>query len=474
MSKKIMLLGLGSILCLGLLAGCGKNQDKDTVAEEEPVITEAVAEATVTPTVTAEEPETLLSKDELVEISTDYAEQMAKLEFSEVEKRFSDTVKAQITADYLKSAWEQTVKPLGAYVGIYSQDSKEEEESLTVNTVLQYEKNGLLLRLVYDKEQKISGLWLNYQSLEEETTSELYSEQDIQIGKGDYVLDGKLTLPANVEKPPVVILVQGSGQSDMDETIGAQSNKPFRDIAQGLAEHGIASIRYNKRFYQYADKATQTMTINDEVLSDVSYAIQFALDHEQLDSERVFIIGHSLGGMLAPKIATDNEAVVGIVSLAGSPRKLEDIILDQAKDALEAQTTLSQEDKTYAIQQYEEAVAQVKNLGSDNLEEAILGVAGYYWKSLNEIDTPALVKQLDIPMLFLQGSDDFQVYPEIDFMEWKTILKGKENVEFKIYEGLNHLFMTSNGLRDVTEYDIKSSVDANVIDDIAEWILSIK
>lgn len=476
MRKRIILLCLGSVLCLGLLAGCMKNEDKDTVTDENATVTEipATEEGTVTPSVIEEEPETLLSKEELEELSAKYAEQMASLEFAEVVERFSDTVKAQLTEETLKASWEQTVKPIGAYVGIYSQESSEDKDSLIVNTVLRYEKNGLLLRFVYDEKQEISGLWLNYQSIDDETASDLYEEQDIQIGEGDYILDGKLMIPTNAEKPPVVILVQGSGQSDMDETIGAQSNKPFRDIAQGLAEQGIASIRYNKRFYQYADLATGTMTIEDEVLEDVSYAIQFALSSDNVDSSRIFIIGHSLGGMLAPKIASDHEEVKGIVSLAGSPRRLEDIILDQVKDALSAQATMSEEDKANSIKQYEDAVAKIKNLGNDDLEEAILGVSGYYWKSLNSLDIPTLAESLDVPMLFLQGSDDFQVYADVDFLEWKTILKGKENVTFRLYEGLNHLFMRSNGQKDVTEYDTKSSVDATVINDIADWIFDVK
>ncbi|MDD5934189.1 MAG: alpha/beta fold hydrolase, partial [Clostridiales bacterium] len=295
--------------------------------------------------------------------------------------------------------------------------------------------------------------------------------EEIKVGSGEYLLDGIMTIPKNVEKPPVVILVQGSGPSDMDETIGANNNKPFRDIAQGLAEKGIATIRYNKRFQQYGDSVTERVTIADEVLDDVSSAIELAKKSDVLDTSRIFVLGHSLGGMLSPKIATDHPEVAGIIALAGSPRHLEDIIYDQNKYFLDLDETISQEDKESMLETVQTYVDQVKNLSEEDLATPILDVTGYYWKSLNEIDTPTLVKNLKIPMLFLQGSADFQVFADKDFVEWQNILKGHENAQFIQYEGLNHLFMQTTGEKDPSDYDYKNNVDHKVIDDIANWIL---
>lgn len=477
MKKRISLVSILILLSLFVLTACKKEVvDEKTVSEENVTITEAPS-----PTITGTEPddknnenidnEEIQKEEDLFELSKGYADQMSKLEFSDLADRFTEEMKERVTVEYLKEVFSTTVKPLGAYLGVYSQEEATGEGYTTIMTVMEYEQNGLLLTISYTSEQQIQGIWFSYYSLEEESKSEKYSEIDIQIGKGDFVVEGKLTLPTGISNPPVVILVQGSGQSDLDETIGAVSNKPFRDIAHGLAERGVASIRYNKRFYQYADKAGLDSTIYDEVLDDVTHAIEFALKEERVNSSKIYIVGHSLGGMLAPKIATDNPQVAGIISLAGSPRNLEDIILDQGKNAMLTQTTLSEEDKAYALSQYEEAVNMVKNLSDEHLEEAILGATGYYWKSLNEIDTKKLVSDLTIPMLFLQGSADFQVFADVDFAEWKTVLEGKENASFILYENLNHLFMTTNGLSDITEYDVKGTVDPKVIEDIAEWIL---
>lgn len=476
--KSKSLLACLLLICLALLIACKKEvPDEKTVADENISVTQAPSQATPESNTEVEEGKNdenelgQLSSDELLLLSKIFAEEMVNGDFKNVTSIFTESVKETVSEEYLKDVWNKTVDPLGSYIDIFSQEVVEGDSFITTKTVLSFEKNGLLLTISFDKDQKIQGIWFSYQTIEEEQLSESINEIDIQIGENELLLDGKLTVPRGVSNPPVVILVQGSGQSDLDETIGAVSNKPFRDIAWGLAEKGIASIRYNKRFYEYADKASVNSTIYDEVLDDVSSAIAYATRDERVDGSKIYIVGHSLGGMLAPKIAFDNKEVVGIVSLAGSPRNLEDIIYDQVNNALAAQSNLTEEEKTYALSQYEEAVKSIKKLGNDNLQEAILGASGYYWKSLNEIETKKIVKELTIPMLFLQGSEDFQVFADIDFEEWKTLLEGKENVSFVLYDNLNHLFMPSNGLKDISEYDVEGNVDGKVIEDIAEWIL---
>ena len=342
-------------------------------------------------------------------------------------------------------------------------------EYISVDSLVEYTENGLKISYVYNKDCKLEKIWFSYQPIEEEYDEEKMEEIDITIGEGEFPLDGILTMPKGIKNPPVVILVHGSGQSDMDETIGGTSNKPFRDIARGLASEGIASIRYNKRFYQYMDQVTDTMTISDEVLEDVTYAIQYAKSLSNVNTEKVFVLGHSLGGMLCPKIAEDNPEIAGFISLAGSPRRLEDIILDQATEAAE-NGAVSETEKTLYLDTIKAQNEQIKNLTEENLEEPLLGANGYYWKSLNEIDTPKIVVNLNLPMLFMQGEADFQVYPEVDFKMWKDLLIEKDNATFLFYEGLNHLFMPTTGVRDISDYSAKSKVDENVILAIAEWI----
>lgn len=480
MKKKMLKLNFLFVLSLLVLTACDREKEEKPVSEGEVTITVSPSIAPTEVIQVTEAPQennnddSLLTEEEAFELAKTYVGEIAQYEFSNIVDHFTEEEKVQITEDYLSSTWTSYVKDLGDYIGIKTQDVKVEDTSITVVTLMEYQNNGLSLTLTFTNEQKIQSIFFQYKSLEEEAVSDLYKEIDIQIGQGEYLLDGKLTLPMGVEKPPVVILVQGYGQSDYDETIGASSNKPFRDIANGLAEQGIASIRYNKRFYQYADKANINATIYEEVLDDVSYAIDFASKDTRVDGAKIYIIGHSLGGMLCPKIASDNEQVAGFISLAGSPRRLENIIYDQVLNALLKEENLTEDERTKIISQYDDALLQIKNLSNDNLGEAILGVTGYYWKSLNNIDSIKLVGKLEIPMLFLQGSADFQVFADKDFLQWENILKGNDNASFKLYEGLNHLFMTTNGLTDTTEYDVEGTVNEQVINDMTEWILGQK
>ncbi|MGL4913106.1 MAG: alpha/beta hydrolase [Romboutsia sp.] len=407
----------------------------------------------------------------LTDLAKQYSEEMATGEFSNISENFSKDVKKKLNEESLKATWNDVVKDIGKYEGTLDATYSVQNNIATVESILKYELNGLKVSVSFDRNENVAGLFMNYAPIKEELSSnDKFEEEKISIGNDDNKLDGVLTIPKGIEKPPVVVLVQGSGQSDMDETIGAVANKPFKDIAHGLANEGIASIRYNKRYFQYPQSAKADMTIEDEVINDVNLAIDLAYNNSDLDNNRIIVVGHSLGGMLAPEIAKGNDKVSGIVSLAGSPRKLEDIIYDQNQDAVDAMTDKSDDEKKELMKQVKTEIDKVKNISDKDKGQTVLGINSEYWASLNNINTPEILKELSIPMLFLQGEDDFQVYADVDYKMWEDLCKGKENATFKLYPNLNHLFMKSNGKSDITEYDVKGSVDSNVIVDIFNWI----
>lgn len=389
---------------------------------------------------------------------------MAEGDFSETVKLFSPALSEQLDENSLKTAWKSTTSAIGEFAELSEVSEEQSGGNTVVTAVLRYEESGLKVSITFNSDGKIDGIWLNYCVLPE--SGETYTEQAIKIGQ--YELDGLLTMPNDVENPPVVILVQGSGQTDMNETIGA--NVPFADIAYGLADNGIAVIRYNKRYYQYPELANDEITVRDEITDDVSAAVEYAKTVCG-DDNNIIIVGHSLGGMLAPEICAENPDVDGMVSLAGSPRQLADIIYDQNEVALKS-ADLTEDEISAQLEMLKEETEKIKSLSENDTGE-YLGVNARYWTSLNETDTAETAKSLDIPMLFLQGGEDFQVYADKDFVLWKEYLSGRDNCSFKLYDGLNHLFMISNGRSDSSEYDVKGSVSSEVTDDISEWINNI-
>lgn len=414
-------------------------------------------------------------KSILIEKSRQYVQAILDGDFNTITEDLNDAMASQTKASMLMQWWDSTVKDLPACQGIISVDYMEIQGMDVVFAMLDYVSSRLRVIFAYDNDGKISQMNASYEPLASNDIpvkqSDQFSETPIKVGDPQYPLDGRLTLPNTAANVPAVILIQGSGSSDMNETIGSAGNAVFADLAYGLAERGIASIRYNKRYYQYPQTATQTITVWDEVINDANAAIALARETDGIDKNKIFVIGHSLGGILAPQIAKENPDIAGLVSMAGSARKLEDIILDQNKAAIAAMNNTDAE-KQGILDTVIAMVNQVKALTSQSPHSSIFGINSEYWLSMNQTSPDNIVRTLAIPMLFLQGSADFQVSVESDFALWQSLLQGHKNAQFKLYPMLNHLFMKTNGKADLSEYNIKANVEEQVIADIAGWIHS--
>lgn len=408
------------------------------------------------------------SKEQAEEKAAVHCNMIIEGRYDELTQDMSTEMKSTLSTEQIKAAWEPIITSAGADLGEKTVDvTKKEGDTITVATHLKYENMGIKISTTYNTSGKLIGLFFSKtQNGDNLVSTDLYTQEKIEVG--EYKLTGILTRPRDVENPPVVVMLQGSGQSDYDETISVL--KPFRDIASDLAEKGIATIRFNKRYFQHPELASAKITVKDEYMEDIAAAI--ALAKEKV-GENIYFLGHSLGGMSAPKIAQDNLSVKGIISLAGSPRGLEDIIYDQNKAAINAMETTKQQ-KDLLLKNVKKSVDEVKKLKGDD-GSSHFGTTAGYWLSLKELDTLNISKSLTIPMLILQGSADFQVYKDKDFEYWKTQLKGKENASFKLYDGLNHMFMKSvyNGEANTAEYDVPATVEKQVTEDIAQWIFEI-
>lgn len=402
-----------------------------------------------------------------------YVSQFVNGNFSDFYKDCDTKLQQSITQDELLKGWNIIMQVAGTpgetLSNIYV---RQKGYDIVISTVAGTLYN-IKVTITYNGDGKPAGIWTSYAPKDSPKPQSRDQWEEVSVKVGEYELPGMLTLPAGVQKPPVVILIQGSGASDMNESLGTAPNRPFEDIAHGLAEQGVATLRYNKRTYQYPTVSDGTVTIQYEMLDDAMAAVKLLCSDGRVDADRIYLLGHSLGGMMAPEITAENPQIKGFISMAGSLRTLQDISLDQNKAAIDAETSLTDQQKNDLFAQVEAEIKKTETLDDGGMGY-IMGAPTNYWESLNAIDSMSIVKRLTVPMLILQGGADFQVYPDKDYKLWQTTLEGRSNVTFKLYDGLSHLFMPNQistaGVPDVSVYNAPNHVDPQVITDIAAWV----
>ena len=304
-------------------------------------------------------------------------------------------------------------------------------------------------------------------------------KEKIVVGEGtNYPLKGMLTLPENASAPvPAVVFVHGSGSSNMDEKVGKLT--PFKDLAEGLAELGIASIRYDKRSFAHPIKMLREkiITVKEETIEDAILATELLKRDSRIDKDNIFIAGHSMGGMLAPRIDAEGGNYKGLILMAGSPRTLGEIMLDQNEEVMRSGKGLLQ---WYVKTQVAKISAMFEGMYELSDEEAKKkklgnGTTLYYFKEMGEHPASEYLLKLEKPVMIMQGEKDFQATLEKDFAAYKELLEDKKNITFKVYENLNHLFVNSvygNIMKAMKEYKVEQHIGKNVIKDLADWIFN--
>ncbi len=295
-------------------------------------------------------------------------------------------------------------------------------------------------------------------------------ERPVTIGERG--LPGIVTFPSGAARLPGVVLVHGSGAHDRDETIGP--NKPFRDLAWGLAARGIAVLRYDKRSAVAPLSFLGTpFTVREEVLDDAAAAIALLRTSPEVDSTRVVVLGHSLGGTLAPRVAQLAPGTAGIVIMAGATAPLTDMIIRQLH-YLAAQSGADSVTASRRFAGIEGLVGRIRALApADSLSTVLLlGAPASYWLDLQRVNPVAVADSLGLPMLILHGGRDYQV-TSAEAAGWRDALGGRPSVTFREYPQLNHLFMTGSGPSSPAEYGVPGHVSSDVINDIAGWLQAL-
>lgn len=301
--------------------------------------------------------------------------------------------------------------------------------------------------------------------------------QNIIVGEGtQYPLKGMLTLPDDLSRPvPAVVFVHGSGSSNMDEKVCKLT--PFKDLAEGLAQKGIASLRYDKRSFAHAFKLLKEkeLTVRQETVEDAVLAAKLLKQHLNIDPEKVFILGHSMGGMLSPRIDAEGGDFRGLILLAGSPRKLEEILLEQTREMMELSNPLMRRILAKQLAAYEKTFAGLYTMSEEETKGKRFGggTTLYYFREMGDRPVSRYLENLTKPILVMQGGKDFQVKADVDFAMYKELLSDHPDAAFRLYDDLNHCFVPSvYGRIDKAkqEYAVEQHIGDDVISDMADWI----
>lgn len=293
-----------------------------------------------------------------------------------------------------------------------------------------------------------------------------YSERELQIEAGKGPLPATLAMPNGTGPFRAVVLVHGSGPQDRNETVGP--NRPFLDVARGLAAQGIAVLRYEKRTLARPQDFRGDFTMDDETTDDAVAAVALLARTPGIDPKHIYVMGHSQGGMLAPRIAARSGKVAGLVLWSAPARSLLTLLPEQNRHLFTLDGQVSAAEQA-ALDRLDAQIASVRGTADVAAKDLPLGQPASYWRAFDRIDPVADAKALAQPILLLQGGRDFQV-TDVDWQYWQRGLPEGPKARFHRYPSLNHLGIAGEGPGSLQEYGVAGHVSTQLIDDVAAWI----
>lgn len=409
-----------------------------------------------------------------VAIAQAFVARLASGDFAAAVAHFGRALRDELPQSALQATWDALVARVGPLEsrGAARADAGPAGARL-VRVPLRFSCASLVAEVCVDAGGTLSGIFVVAGSSAQEwqppgyAQPTAFTERSLRVGR-DAALGATLTLARTSQPAPLVLLVHGSGQLDRDVSIGP--NKLFKDLAWGLASRGVSVLRYDKRSYVDGVDEHANWTVEREVLLDALDAARRLRAIPELACDRPFLLGHSLGGYLAPMILERDAGFAGVVLLAASSRSVDQLVVEQAHHILAAEAAIYPSG-VERLQQMLLDAAELEALrrGATPSRATLLGAPIGYWRGLIDYDPCARLEVLALPALVLRGARDYQVGAE-DFAGWQRAL-GPSGACFRVYPALNHLLMPGEGVSQPSEYWRPGHVDVAVIDDIAQFVL---
>ena len=373
--------------------------------------------------------------------------------------RFHPVIRPTLPPSTVKKIWEQLKLQGGELKGQGTWKVERRDTLLLEQCRLIFENGPVRFSLLTDDHHFIVGF--HFTPIVGTASVSKNTEQPgvDYVERDTFLINGRVKLPATFCRPvqsdtlyPVVVMVHGIGPMDKDGTLGP--NKPFLEVAHRLAAKGVASFRYDKRTFVYGARVMElsgVLTYDTEVVDDAVAALEMAAHLPEVDHSRVYVLGHSLGGMLAPRIAMLSRVpLAGMISVAGSARQLEELLRSQFRYLSRLQGTPESE--------------------ADSLTRLIYSkMSAPYRTFAAEYNPVGTARGLRMPMLFLQGGHDFQV-TATDFNMWKKGLEGCRNARFVWLENCDHLLRETREMAVPKNYMLPGRVSGKAVEAIEKFI----
>ncbi len=420
------------------------------------------------------------ASEDLKAAAHDLVNQLMDGRTDQILARATPEVRQGLSAAQLKAAVAGVKTTAGAFK---SQVGSREEKAQGFDVVVvtcEFERAMVDVQLAFDDEGLIAGLNMRPAASAQRYASPGYvnpgdfHDQDVVVDAGGWPLPGTVAMP-NGEGPfPLVVLVHGSGPSDRDASFGP--NKVFKDLAEGLASRGVATLRFEKRTLEHASriKSLTEFTPKEELVDDAVAAVALARTLPKIDGKRIYVLGHSLGGMMAPRIALADPTIAGIIVMAGAVRSLEQSMLDQMRYLAEFDGKIDADERR-TLKELELFARRVKTIkpGDPPVVGGGSSAPASYWLAMRDYEPPATAAELPQSILVLQGARDYQV-TSADYERWRSDLRDHPATKTVLYPDLDHLFMTGRGRSHPSEYSNAGHVAESVIADITQWIESAR
>ncbi|WP_019930901.1 hypothetical protein [Nocardia sp. BMG111209] len=392
--------------------------------------------------------------------------------FDELEAMFAPRLRAAVSAQTVAVAWTTELARVGAVGETGAGLGEPGPEGLVrVRIPVICARGGLTVVFAVDAAGALHGFRLA--AAGGDWTPPPYArgrhtEHEVTVGEAPRAVPGTLTLPGGRGPHPAVVLL-ASGPTDRDATTGP--NKPFKDLAHGLATRGIAVLRFDKLTLVHGEAAADSgFTMAEEYLPHAISAVRQLQRHPRVDPARVFVAGHSGGGKAAPRVAAAEPSIAGVAILSGDTIPLPRAVIRVARYLADLDPG---ENATATVESLsaQAAATESPDLAPDTPATGLLfGWPASYWLDLRGYDQVATAAALDRPILIVQGGRDYQVTAAEDLPRWQAGLEHHPHTTFRLHASIDHMLFPGTGPSTPADYQRPQHVDESVITDIADWI----